>query len=652
MSYKNDKINPSDFLSEYERNVEAHTDEKIMADAQSVVAAFQESTASGQAAICLGIALLETGADEAEAERCFDGAITSDTIGVIRIAEILLFRSTATTKYYDFGIKLLKKCAEISTLAKSVLGFHLKDIDIDEAVRLFQESQSEPISAYELAFYYFDAKGVNRDVEKSAKILNKCWQSLDFETTADVYSKLYLNDSRLPKDGKDMLECFMLMGDAFCAVEFFSLGTKYHQGDGVEKDLAKARKYYKKARRLGYERANVLLGEIAEEENDFIAAARYYKKMESREAYHHLGLLYRDGKGVEKSIKLARKYLEKAAHNGSDEAVCDYAALLCAERIDVELGYNLLKSAYEKDSAYAAFCLGSLYETGRGVECDRNKAKKYLTESARAGNVRAMEALAGFYLSEEYDSESECVEGTDKAFFWMNQAVKAGDPTAMISLAEWYLTGELESDEDRAIALIQRAAELRDADAQYLLGIGYLDGIGVKRNAVEGVKWLKRAANQNHALALFELANCYASGDGVVAQKEEAARLWDESAKYGEYTAYAEIGDLYDELEDYERAFNYYKMGASHGDEVAMYHVGMYYLMGISAQCDVYKAFAYLKQAADLDLPEAQFEVGYMCENGIGTAIDIKKALRYYRLAAAQGDEEAQEAIVRLTRHK
>lgn len=58
----------------------------------------------------------------------------------------------------------------------------------------------------------------------------------------------------------------------------------------------------------------------------------------------------------------------------------------------------------------------------------------------------------------------------------------------------------------QAAGLLRRAADEGDAEAQYLLGLLYLNGIGVPIDAQAAERWLRSAAQQNHAAAAFVLA--------------------------------------------------------------------------------------------------------------------------------------------------
>jgi uncharacterized protein len=74
------------------------------------------------------------------------------------------------------------------------------------------------------------------------------------------------------------------------------------------------------------------------------------------------------------------------------------------------------------------------------------------------------------------------------------------------------------------------AAEQDLADAQYSLGVFYLDGIGVEVDGEEAAKWFRLAAAQCFPSALYELGNCYNAGVGVEADIFEAVKWYTKAA--------------------------------------------------------------------------------------------------------------------------
>ncbi len=66
-----------------------------------------------------------------------------------------------------------------------------------------------------------------------------------------------------------------------------------------------------------------------------------------------------------------------------------------------------------------------------------------------------------------------------------------------------------------AFTLLSTEAKAGDAEAQYLLGSLYLDGMGVKHSPSSAIRWLKRAVDKRHSGAAQMLGKIYMSGMGV-----------------------------------------------------------------------------------------------------------------------------------------
>ena len=68
----------------------------------------------------------------------------------------------------------------------------------------------------------------------------------------------------------------------------------------------------------------------------------------------------------------------------------------------------------------------------------------------------------------------------------------------------------------------RKAAEQNYAMAQFNLGVCYANGQGVTKDRRGGVKWYRKAAEQNYAMAQNNLGFCYANGQGVTKDQVEA----------------------------------------------------------------------------------------------------------------------------------
>ena len=60
-------------------------------------------------------------------------------------------------------------------------------------------------------------------------------------------------------------------------------------------------------------------------------------------------------------------------------------------------------------------------------------------------------------------------------------------------------------DYTEAAGLYRLAADQGHADAQFHMGLCYMDGIGVRQDYTDAVKWYKLAADQGHESAQIEL---------------------------------------------------------------------------------------------------------------------------------------------------
>ena len=80
-------------------------------------------------------------------------------------------------------------------------------------------------------------------------------------------------------------------------------------------------------------------------------------------------------------------------------------------------------------------------------------------------------------------------------------------------------------DDAEAVRWWRRAAEQGHATAQYNLGVMYANGRGVPQDDAEAVRWYRLAADQGEALAQSNLGVMYANGRGVP-QDDVHAHMW------------------------------------------------------------------------------------------------------------------------------
>ena len=101
-----------------------------------------------------------------------------------------------------------------------------------------------------------------------------------------------------------------------------------------------------------------------------------------------------------------------------------------------------------------------------------------------------------------------------------------GVAEAQFLLGNMYADGlGVTEDPARALSLYRLAAEQGLAHAQLSLGDAYFLAIGVPEDFSEAVNWYRRAAEQGHPQAQFNLASMYSAGQGIK-QDNILAYIW------------------------------------------------------------------------------------------------------------------------------
>ncbi len=83
------------------------------------------------------------------------------------------------------------------------------------------------------------------------------------------------------------------------------------------------------------------------------------------------------------------------------------------------------------------------------------------------------------------------------------------------------------------IQLYQEKAREGDAEAQYQLGLLFMNGKGTIQDFEEAARWFKLAANQNHALSQYQLGLIHKTGYGLPANLEKSYMWFNISAAAG-----------------------------------------------------------------------------------------------------------------------
>lgn len=159
----------------------------------------------------------------------------------------------------------------------------------------------------------------------------------------------------------------------------------------------------------------------------------------------------------------------------------------------LKLRVAALERSVEKGDPGARVDLGWILIRKESRLPDPDRAVALFREAAARGNVRAQYALGWAHAK----GRGVPVDYAQAAEWYRVAATAGGDAEAQFALGDLYFHGlGVANDYGRAIDLYRAAATHGHPVAQYLMGVMYKEGWGVKRNLVEAYKWLSLAAPQ------------------------------------------------------------------------------------------------------------------------------------------------------------
>lgn len=121
-----------------------------------------------------------------------------------------------------------------------------------------------------------------------------------------------------------------------------------------------------------------------------------------------------------------------------------------------------------------------------------------------------------------------------------------GDVDAMVNVAECYNHGwYVEKDDVKANKYYKMAAEKGHAEAAFMLGLGYLSGVGAKEDMCQAVKWVRYAADKGVANAQYIIGMLHSDDEAREYLKGNKRYYFEQAAKQGHAKAQIELGDLY-----------------------------------------------------------------------------------------------------------
>ena len=272
--------------------------------------------------------------------------------------------------------------------------------------------------------------------------------------------------------------------------------------------------------------------------------------------------------------------------------------------------------------------------------------------------AHAEEATA--LLAEMYLFAYAPVRDLEKAVTLLQTAADQGNPRAQFWLGILHSHGiGVARDPPLAATYLYFAAEGGSDSAQYVMGYRHFLGVQAPKkcskakmyyaSVAEGVVARVNAGSQNRVIEKVRLTyetwpSAFSKQEGVA---DEVLQYYEQSARKGSVDAQLTLAQIHYHgargLDpNPERAFQYFSQAAEAGESAAYSHLGHMYAEGIGVEPNNSTAFDYFLKGAESDSAPAQNGLGYMFMHGYSVPRSYQKALQYFKQAAEKGNAEAQ----------
>ena len=197
-----------------------------------------------------------------------------------------------------------------------------------------------------------------------------------------------------------------------------------------------------------------------------------------------------------------------------------------------QLAITRLKPFAERGSAKAQSYLGSMYESGRGVERNYTEAIRWFLMAAEQSDAYSQSHLGYLYEKRLGAARGAMVRQGSRARRRLQPGSPGGDVSrrsrgcpGLSAGCELVFEGGrsrldlgasqsrialrqrrgVPQDRAKGIVLLRNAADQNDSDAQYNLGWAYESGTGVPKDTQEAIKWYGKASDRGNAQAQARL---------------------------------------------------------------------------------------------------------------------------------------------------
>ncbi len=276
-------------------------------------------------------------------------------------------------------------------------------------------------------------------------------------------------------------------------------------------------------------------------------------------------------------------------------AGCSTLRVSEAERVPPEIA-RLEKAAKSGDPT-ALSRLAFVYQEGRGMPVDHERAIELHQQAANQGEVASQAALGQYFITGMGGTEKR----PQKALYRLRQAANAGNPDAQALLGATYLHGfgqgpmAILPNLTKARIWLEAASDQGVAQADYDLATYY----GGLQDYEQTLERLEKAVAQDHPQAHTFLSAIYENGYGVAVDDAESVRLLRRAAILGDPVAQTYLGVALREgsrmTPNARESFEWFEKAAAQGYTDGLVNLGIAYVKGTGVSRDVVRGVAWLE---------------------------------------------------------
>ncbi len=369
-------------------------------------------------------------------------------------------------------------------------------------------------------------------------------------------------------------------------------------------------------------------------------------------AHYKLGMVFLEGRIVRQSYPDAVKWLSSAAQQGHVRSMYTLAMLYArgqGVKTDLTKSYHLIKELAHKGYRMAQYNLGKMYQMGYGVEKNEKLARQWYTLAEKKGSPSAIHELMGM----EY-ADLQVIMTNETSRKNLIYQAQNNNSKSQYLLGRAYLDGiGIDKNEMIAREWILTSAKNGYVDAQYVAAYLYpVEENNEKKAYALPLKWTKKAAENGHRFAAFNLGGMYESGQGVDKNWLEAGRWYIYSAGLGNANAIKRLNmmaNICSRFPERLECKNFILRDlAIENNAKNLFQIGLAYKDGDGLEQNYFKSLFWLKFAAEKNHMEAQYELGDMYENALGVGRSLAQAKFWYEKAAIQGHKESANRLKKL----